>query len=705
MNVNSALQAVPFSPPSTQTAGAQLQTQPSGFFQQLSLAGQDSGRMTENQEAVDVCQKLQQMIVAVLTEKAGAAEQAREDGSRDEEADMQAVSALFNRIMRFAGAEDENSKKKIQETKTAIETGDAAAAIMNMAQMLASMPVPSLIKLGLEDAETLLRQVGAVLKTFPENTAAGINMMQTTEQLAQLSEKIGRFLKAISADALNAGQTVSSAPQQPGIAVKEEILKTAYLHLSGGKADPSLFKKAPVLPLSPAAAALGMASNPDHANSAQNGRESNQVLLQNGPVSANGAIPEMNEAVLPANERSEPAAAGTGTTGTALLQTDNNEVTEALSKDGRSSRQEGVPFSLAAESVAADENAGNPAAKPLQAGTSGADAQNGKAAIRGNAPSESRTGGPLQNQAPSVQTTAHPEANTGQPADGSQLKALKATADEVQATASQHIELMEDGIPGSNGRVKTQATAGENGRIAVPGQNAGPQQENGKLEDSSRHAALDFSREIQQTGQSGNDSTEDGWANGWETGKRSPVAHNSSHLQAAEEINGNGNTAPAFSLSGKVEQLVLYTGEKHNPVSYRQFVQEFANIIQKAAYSSHKGANRLLIRLEPENLGSLRVELLEQDGKLAAKILTDTGAAKDLLDSQLQQLKHALAGQQVQLTKMDIEYRDTAAQTAHGQPGDSGGREQRQQQQKRRENPEPGHFSAMLENNMIDAEA
>lgn len=703
MNVNPALQLMPFSPPGTQTAGAPLQTQPSGFFQLLSLAGQDSGRMTENEEAVDVCQKLQQMIVAVLTEKAGAAEQAAEDGSRDEEADMQAVSALFNRIVRFAGAEDENSKKMIQETKTAIETGDAAAAIMNMAQMLASMPVPSLIKLGLEDAEILLRQAGAVLKTYPENTAAGINMMQTTEQLAQLSEKIGRFLKAVSADDANGGQTVSSGPQQPGVAVKEEILKTAYLHLTDEKADSSLLKKAPALPLSPNAAAQEMASGPDSAKPAQNGQESNRALLQTGLFSANRAVPEMTEAASPANEESDPAAPGTGTTGTALLKTDNNGVTEALSKDGRSSRQEGVPFSLAAESVAADENAGNPAAKPLEAGVSGADAQNGKAAIRGNG--ESGTGGPLQNQAPSVQTTVQPEENTGQPADGSQLKALKATADEVQATVSRHTELMEDGIPGSNGQVKTQATAGKNGRIAVPGQNAGPQQENGKLEDSSRHAVLDFSREIQQTGQSGNDSTEDGWANGWETGKRSPVTHNSSHLEAAEEINGNSNTAPAFQLSGKVEQLVLYTGEKHNPVSYRQFVQEFANIIQKAAYSSHKGANRLLIRLEPENLGSLRVELLEQDGKLAAKILTDTGAAKDLLDSQLQQLKHALAGQQVQLTKMDIEYRDTAAQTAHGQPGDSGGREQRQQQQKRRENPEAGHFSAMLENNMIDAEA
>ncbi|WMM89989.1 flagellar hook-length control protein FliK, partial [Heyndrickxia coagulans] len=125
----------------------------------------------------------------------------------------------------------------------------------------------------------------------------------------------------------------------------------------------------------------------------------------------------MTEAVLPANEESEPAAAGTGTTGTALLQTDNNEVTEALSKDGRSSRrQEGSPFSMAEESVAADENAGNPAAKPLQAGTSGADAQNGKAVTRGNAPSESRTGGPLQNHGPVVQTSAaHLQANTGQP--------------------------------------------------------------------------------------------------------------------------------------------------------------------------------------------------------------------------------------------------------------------------------------------------
>lgn len=676
MNVNPALQLMPFSPPGTQTAGAPLQTQPSGFFQLLSLAGQDSGRMTENQEAVDVCQKLQQMIVAVLTEKAGAAEQAAEDGSRDEEADMQAVSALFNRIVRFAGAEDENSKKMIQETKTAIETGDAAAAIMNMAQMLASMPVPSLIKLGLEDAKTLLGQAGAVLKTYPRNTAVGIKMMQTTEQLSRLSEKIGRFLKAVSADDANGGQTVSSGSQQPGVAVKEEILKTAYLHLTDEKADSSLLKKAPALPLSPNAAAQEMASGPDSAKPAQNGQESNRALPQTGLFSANRAVPEMTEAASPANEESDPAAPGTGTAGTAPLQTDKNGLAEALSKDGRlSRRQEGSPFSMAEEAVAVNENTGYPAAKPVQAGASGADAQNGKAVTRGNTPNENGTGGPLQNNGPVVQTSAaHLQANTGQPGSDSGPKTLlKTPVDEVQA--------------------------------AVPGQHTDLQQENGKPGDSSRHVVPNFSREIQQTGQSGNDSTGDGMANGWETGKRSPVAHNSTHLQPAEEINGNGNTAPAFSLSGKVEQFVLYTGEKHNPVSYRQFVQEFANIIQKAAYSSHKGASRMLIRLEPENLGSLRVELLEQDGKLAAKILTDTGAAKDLLDSQLQQLKHALAGQQVQLTKMDVEYRDTAAQTAHGQPGDSGGREQRQQQQKRRENPEAGHFSAMLENNMIDAEA
>ncbi|MGG3760654.1 flagellar hook-length control protein FliK, partial [Heyndrickxia coagulans] len=445
---------------------------------------------------------------------------------------------------------------------------------------------------------------------------------------------------------------------------------------TGDGADSSLLKKAPALPLSPNAAAQGMASGPDSAKPAQNGQESNRALLQTGLFSANRAVPEMTESASPANEESDPAAPGTGTAGTAPLQTDKNGLAEALSKDGRlSRRQEGSPFSMAEEAVAVNENTGYPAAKPVQAGASGADAQNGKAVTRGNTPNENGTGGPLQNNGPVVQTSAaHLQANTGQPGSDSGPKTLlKTPVDEVQA--------------------------------AVPGQHTDLQQENGKPGDSSRHVVPNFSREIQQTGQSGNDSTGDGMANGWETGKRSPVAHNSTHLQPAEEINGNGNTAPAFSLSGKVEQFVLYTGEKHNPVSYRQFVQEFANIIQKAAYSSHKGASRLLIRLEPENLGSLRVELLEQDGKLAAKILTDTGAAKDLLDSQLQQLKHALAGQQVQLTKMDVEYRDTAAQTAHGQPGDSGGREQRQQQQKRRENLEAGHFSAMLENNMIDAEA
>ncbi|RKJ06733.1 flagellar hook-length control protein FliK, partial [Butyricicoccus sp. 1XD8-22] len=56
----------------------------------------------------------------------------------------------------------------------------------------------------------------------------------------------------------------------------------------------------------------------------------------------------------------------------------------------------------------------------------------------------------------------------------------------------------------------------------------------------------------------------------------------------------------------------------------------------------------------PENLGSIRIEIMQQDGVLSARLLATTQAAKELLDGQLHQLKSAFAHANIQMDRIDI---------------------------------------------------
>ena len=66
------------------------------------------------------------------------------------------------------------------------------------------------------------------------------------------------------------------------------------------------------------------------------------------------------------------------------------------------------------------------------------------------------------------------------------------------------------------------------------------------------------------------------------------------------------------------------------------------------------GNQKLFIKLYPEHLGALRVELIQKDSMIIAKLLTTTTAAKELLESQIQSLKHAFSSQNIQVERIDI---------------------------------------------------
>ena len=77
-------------------------------------------------------------------------------------------------------------------------------------------------------------------------------------------------------------------------------------------------------------------------------------------------------------------------------------------------------------------------------------------------------------------------------------------------------------------------------------------------------------------------------------------------------------------------------------------------IINKAQISNAQGITRLTIKLYPENLGAIRIELVQNDGVLTARLLASTAHGRELLDSQAHQLKQAFVQQNIQVDRLDI---------------------------------------------------
>ncbi|MET3697982.1 flagellar hook-length control protein FliK [Bacillus oleivorans] len=120
----------------------------------------------------------------------------------------------------------------------------------------------------------------------------------------------------------------------------------------------------------------------------------------------------------------------------------------------------------------------------------------------------------------------------------------------------------------------------------------------------------------------------------------------------------NESSVKAFegnlSFLTQIKQPIVTNSQTNTkPVSFEQFTEMLTKMIQKSSFSHLEGTQKLLVKLHPEHLGTLRIELVRQDGIITAKLLTSTQAAKELIESQLQGFRNAM-GQAVQIDKIEV---------------------------------------------------
>lgn len=86
-----------------------------------------------------------------------------------------------------------------------------------------------------------------------------------------------------------------------------------------------------------------------------------------------------------------------------------------------------------------------------------------------------------------------------------------------------------------------------------------------------------------------------------------------------------------------------------------QFVREVQQIISRGKlFVTESGFTKMQIRLTPEHLGNIEIQLIQKHGEITAKIIASSQGAKDALDSQLTQLKQAFTSQDIDFEKIDV---------------------------------------------------
>ncbi|WP_187427043.1 flagellar hook-length control protein FliK [Rossellomorea marisflavi] len=108
---------------------------------------------------------------------------------------------------------------------------------------------------------------------------------------------------------------------------------------------------------------------------------------------------------------------------------------------------------------------------------------------------------------------------------------------------------------------------------------------------------------------------------------------------------------PSTSVQGTATMKASLFLKPEQPES---FVQQFQNLLGKSQFSSMGSMSKLFIKLYPEHLGSVRIELLQQNGVMTAKIMASSASAKEMLDSHLQGLKQAFHSQNIQVDKIEL---------------------------------------------------
>jgi flagellar hook-length control protein FliK len=152
----------------------------------------------------------------------------------------------------------------------------------------------------------------------------------------------------------------------------------------------------------------------------------------------------------------------------------------------------------------------------------------------------------------------------------------------------------------------------------------------------------------------------------------------------------------------KAEQLVLTMNSPERPVSPEQLMKQFESILAKSQFMNSGGTQKLFIKLFPEHLGSIRIELFQRDQTMMARIITTSGTAKETLESQINNLKQAFAAQNLTVERIEVTQQQSQQERFLNRDSQQQERQPERGQQEKKEGK--GDFNSSFEEALLNTE-
>ncbi|WP_081214030.1 flagellar hook-length control protein FliK [Priestia aryabhattai] len=134
-------------------------------------------------------------------------------------------------------------------------------------------------------------------------------------------------------------------------------------------------------------------------------------------------------------------------------------------------------------------------------------------------------------------------------------------------------------------------------------------------------------------------------------------------VQAAPKSSVTDMTA--FGKEEKRPQFSIDLGKaKSDYEQSSDLVNELQKIWSKASVGSEEGASKLSIQLFPNQLGTISIEVLQQDDETIAQVVVMSAKTKELLDANLFRLRQALGSQHVSVEQGDVDAVHTASESS-----------------------------------------
>lgn len=185
-----------------------------------------------------------------------------------------------------------------------------------------------------------------------------------------------------------------------------------------------------------------------------------------------------------------------------------------------------------------------------------------------------------------------------------------------------------------------------------------------------------------------------------------------SHFSEATSLTETGSASKTDGQTGSVsflpqmaraEQLTLMMNSPERPVSAEQLMKQFESVLAKSQFMTSGGTQKLFIKLFPEHLGSIRVELIQKDETMMARIITASGSAKETLEAQINGLKQAFAAQNLAVDRIEVSQQQSQQERFLNRDS----QQQQERQPDKREadqNEENGNFMLTFEEALLNTE-